>query len=141
MIVPDPDLLDLLDGLAAAGVPGLARAARDAAFLSDDEDDAEEDSLFSGVRDREEQLQRASRFVMSTIDREIAITERLQNLSRELELERVTVIRRNPESRQAEAAEEDLLQKERIVALRGFASAWAAAEGEIRQSWEAPDER
>ena len=141
MIEPDPDVLSLIEEFAVAGISALATAARDAAILPDEIEENGQETLFSGDRNREEQLERASRLVQDTIRREIAITKRISELASKLELKDVVVISILTSERTAERRPESLTSEARLIALRALSSAWQTAEGSLRQAWGTSDER
>jgi hypothetical protein len=139
MIEPDPDLFDLLNEIAVDGLPALSRQAQDAAFLPDGREDDTAERLVSDERSRDEQLDRASEYVVSTLEREIAATEKLGELTEKLQLKGVSVVRTTSVDGRPIAREEDLLSPARTKALRKLLDAWRSAEGQLRQAWNSPD--
>ena len=83
-----------------------------------------------------EQLDLANKVVVSRLDRELSLTDRLRDLMPQFELKNILIA---PATGEAYGPADDLLAPERRDALAQLRNVWIKGVEELRREWEAQD--
>jgi hypothetical protein len=138
MATLDSDVSSLLAMLAEGGLTELSQAAARAMAQDRTDGDDEEGRIDEHAFGRFQQLDRATRALISKLKTELEAMKRLRALTPPLGVQRISVSTITIAGT-TEGVEESLISTEREEAIVALLKAWEMAAAELRLNWELSD--